>query len=546
MSAELHGSFISGDFTKLNEDGRDVPVGDLAREAGVSNPRSKWNVDTEPYVFLSHTGKDNVKEEIARPTHWFLTNHCAVKAFLDDSSTQPGMEKSLALLEPAYRCTHALVLLSPTFRSRRYCVQELNTFVSRFQQETDGSFHLIPALWMLSNTRGYADFMHELIWLKDSENAAAGDYMVFSLWPRLRKELGLEPMHELALEEMLVKYENTHRGQKRAIPACLESFVNGSDIPREIITRRCWQLESYSDFGVDLDSLTLHVADSVRSSSSTIPSLNDDTLYCRVIKQFWKEESPEGRLVQIPECTVSRFAPFTVGAPWLKAKIHLQERKKMEKRNYKAGQAAKVNAKLAVTAGQMVLREHEFEGFTGCRYLGLYQAIVRNSIPLFVTTPYYQKSLSRVFDKHETDAIQAKVVGEVVRLPQEFCDAFADYMADEEIGTDVIQDKKKKLHAIVVGDEGTRIEYIKKTAYLDGDIWVAAEGDDAYTSFRSRFCNLADREDLGTAVEDLRREIEDLDLQVVYQFDQVDKRFDDGEAAIISHRQQRMSDSDTR
>ena len=256
-------------------------------------------------------------------------------------------------------------------------------------------------------------------------------------------------------------------------------------------------------------------------------------MWFRFTKQFYKLEPGEhaGKLVEIRPCTVSVFAPFCIGPYWLKAKSHLAERKRMERGNYSESEMAKANAKLAVTAGQMVLRVGEFAKFQGYRYLGIYQSIARNSIPLFVTAQYYNEHLIHIFQNHDVDAFDATVVGRIMELPLEFKEAFGDYVRDDDtpdgdFRTTVRSLKGKQQYAILVGENGdndeTGIEYIRPTAYLDGDVWVAVN-EGGITSFKSRFCNLADREDLSAAIADLKREVNDED--VVYQFDSVDKRF---------------------
>ena len=248
-----------------------------------------------------------------------------------------------------------------------------------------------------------------------------------------------------------------------------------------------------------------------------------------LIKQFWKLESGahHGKLIKMKGVTISVFAPFTIGAPWLKSRSHLEERRKMESGSYKPSQTARANAKLAVTAGQMVMRAGEFAThWPGYRYMGMYQAIVRNSIPLFCTSRYYDETLHQIFQEYKSDCIDGDVVGRLIEIPQEFRDAFADFVYEEEVHTSVRKIKGRALYGILVGEDGTGIQNVRPTAYLDGDIW-AATSKDKVTAFHSRFCNLADREDLGAAIEDLKREIRG--DEIVYQFDMVEKHFEDDE-----------------
>jgi len=59
-----------------------------------------------PYFFLSDTGQDDVKKEIARPTYWFLKKILGVEAFLDQLSAIPGRLKIEALMPPASTSAH--------------------------------------------------------------------------------------------------------------------------------------------------------------------------------------------------------------------------------------------------------------------------------------------------------------------------------------------------------------------------------------------------------------------------------------------------------
>ena len=144
-------------------------------------------------MFLSHTGRDGAKDILARPTKWFLEEVCKVKAFLDDGDTKWGDDVYDTVGKAAYKCTHALVLLSSSFRTRRYCVLELNSFLHCRRTEGTRSFCLLPALWdtRMENTnigdnrlnlQGIVHIRH------DTNNPAC--YLLETLWPRLVRKLG--------------------------------------------------------------------------------------------------------------------------------------------------------------------------------------------------------------------------------------------------------------------------------------------------------------------------------------------------------------------
>jgi len=190
----------------------------------VDNPEQKWPMSDKPFVFLSQTGRDGVKEDIARPTYWFLTEILQVGAFLDEQTMPRGSSKIEALIGPAYTSTHALVVLSPLYRTREYCVLELNTFMGRLRKG-DG-LKVIPALWKMNNVEGYHKAVDDLTWIVHEGSPGPVDYMVQTLWPALVRELHRPEMTRHTFEEHLLEYIKTHRGRAYAIPASFEVFAS--------------------------------------------------------------------------------------------------------------------------------------------------------------------------------------------------------------------------------------------------------------------------------------------------------------------------------
>lgn len=86
-------------------------------------------------VFISHTGTGRIKSDIALPTYWLLTKKCNVEAFLDAETLGPGRDVDGNLAKEAYRCTHALCIISAEYRESKYCIKELNTFMKRLSEE---------------------------------------------------------------------------------------------------------------------------------------------------------------------------------------------------------------------------------------------------------------------------------------------------------------------------------------------------------------------------------------------------------------------------
>ena len=203
----------------LREGGKEEDVGDLLPE--------NLPISSTPLVFLSCTDRDAVKGEIARPTHWFLTSILEVEAFLDEYDTEAGSPVVEALVRPANTCTHALVILSPSFRKREFCVRELNTFMARLRSK-DG-ISIIPALWLTENVEGYHRDVDKLIWVGDKETRDPATYMVHTLWPVLVRQLGGTEIGTELLEKRLVQYVQSQRGLTCSIPSSLERFARNRE-----------------------------------------------------------------------------------------------------------------------------------------------------------------------------------------------------------------------------------------------------------------------------------------------------------------------------
>ncbi|CAB9497762.1 expressed unknown protein [Seminavis robusta] len=177
-----------------------------------------------------------------------------------------------------------------------------------------------------------------------------------------------------------------------------------------------------------------------------------------------------------------------------------------------------INSMLSFTAAQMVW-SLDFPSHS-LKYFGLYQGIVRNSIPLFVTDDYYQKVLKKQF--HEMGStFDADVVGRAKIWPKDFTSLFNAKLMGTRLVTPRITGQDRPVYGIVIGeDEDTGIASPRITPYLDGDIWCALKVN-GITSFYSRFCNIADDQDESYLISDLQNEIQKLpSYEVVFQFDQ--------------------------
>ena len=226
---QQHGAKVSSVYTRALRNGREIDVGELTVQ-GVTDPGSVWKVDFagDPYVFLSHRGQD-AKDEIIRPTNWFLSEILKVRTFFDAETMPPGDEKTRSLIEPAHECTHAVVFVSPSFRESKYCVMELNTFVSRHRR---GGVSLIPCLWHINDVyglQGYAPVLKQVTWLKPG-TWDAPSYLVSKLWPVLMQKL--ERRTQTPLKTLLLQYvqENRRDDTTPPIPQSLEKWFHENSL----------------------------------------------------------------------------------------------------------------------------------------------------------------------------------------------------------------------------------------------------------------------------------------------------------------------------
>lgn len=206
----------------LSSDGKsERDVGILPRPADV--PSSK-----KPYVFLSQTNRDDVKELYSRPVHWFLQERLGVSAFLDESTSMAGRASEINIALAAYSCTHAIVFLSVSYRKRPWCVKELNTFMKRRDK---GEMIVIPVLVDLPDTTGFCDRLDSISWIKCKHGTGAAAFISRELWPQISdlfrnedSEYGKDSPR--ASEKLLLEYiRHEEESSNRPVPADFRKFA---------------------------------------------------------------------------------------------------------------------------------------------------------------------------------------------------------------------------------------------------------------------------------------------------------------------------------
>ena len=290
-----------------------------------------------------------------------------------------------------------------------------------------------------------------------------------------------------------------------------------------------------------LGNTTYAISDQPKSETEEIPFES--------ISDFWQHALnhgyPPGTRIAI-EGQLSLLGPALPGVPIGKRKLHLDTRrilKKIEQRlledGYPVGPTT-LDALLGYTAGQMVIRPPTDVPYI---YLGLYQSIVRNSIPLFVRKEYYENVVAQFFTSDTT--VEAFVAGYPVRI-DEFGKHFEGFL--KEFGIyDIFEtewfDQLFNGYILQVDgdDDLSRIEYRSKSRYLDGDIWVAIRTRNT-DSVVSRFLDISDAQDLASERSQLQRDINKLydEYEVISEYDQMN-RLMTGRQIINAERKMRAS-----
>lgn len=143
------------------------------------------------------------------------------------------------------------------------------------------------------------------------------------------------------------------------------------------------------------------------------------------IREFWAASRRHvlraGTYVTI-RGTLSKYGPMIIGDPRLKRERHLEYRRTLlEKEKPGAESAYTVNPALSLTAGATVWR---FEPLNNLVYLGLYQAVIGNSIPIFIEEEYYNEKVNRIFaeqpEQHSSYFIEVELTGILESIKSNF------------------------------------------------------------------------------------------------------------------------------
>ncbi len=309
-------------------------------------------------------------------------------------------------------------------------------------------------------------------------------------------------------EELRLAREREKQGQIDLLPVLVESFdigshwlgqlqavtVNGKSIAQSRLGSAAWEsvakqirLKIECIQGTRPVMQALNEVEEVVSSgdvqlSELVLHRQPQATQFRTVSAFWKAKSTlleELDLVTV-QGTLSQFAPMLMGPPRAKRLLHREFRKAIETdRKFGERKRLTINACMSISAGQMVHREVRKDNRK--RLLGLYESIVRNSIPIFVLPEYYEQELLPAFlDNQGSGCIEAIVTGRLFLLDNNYIRRFFSRQGiDEILPAFVIDDLCQDAYALEVGSPGTKVQKLvdQPVRYLDGDIWLAVKSD---------------------------------------------------------------------
>jgi hypothetical protein len=139
---------------------------------------------------------------------------------------------------------------------------------------------------------------------------------------------------------------------------------------------------------------------------------------------------------------------------------------------------------------------------------GLYESIVRNSIPVYVTQDHYRESVRRIMAETREDAFEARVQAWVVKQDNShFRDYAKKYGLEGYISRATVDEISQSTLGLFINGEHTGIERLGPPRYLDGDIWVAGQSS-TRQFFVTTFLNVANATQRDSALRELRKELD--------------------------------------
>lgn len=234
------------------------------------------------------------------------------------------------------------------------------------------------------------------------------------------------------------------------------------------------------------------------------------------IREFWNimdREMSSGDSASISG-TLSCLSPVIIGDPYGKCDLHRAYRRQSVL-DEESQPRDVIDSCMAFTAGQLVWNLPEMWGW---KCYGLYQSIVRNSIPVFINESYLRKQLIPQMQNQPNQlTCSVEIRGKVGRVR-----GFASLVEQRGFIQPVALGPQKPLGLFIDGDDGTFVRVIGESSYLDGDIFfvVTHEGHEFVVS---RFLDLSSDKQIHTQTEELVKDCEEKypDGKVVMRYDNI-------------------------
>jgi len=244
------------------------------------------------------------------------------------------------------------------------------------------------------------------------------------------------------------------------------------------------------------------------------------TVSCDHMRHLWllveDRTSQDASIEDVPVVRVrgqlSLYAPLLFGHPKHKRQLHLELRQGavelVKALGCEFGEL--LNGLLSYSAGQMVIRPYFMDQYV---YIGLYESIVRNSIPVMIERKYFTSLLSSLFQDNNT--LDVVVQGFLDEIPNYAKAALQDFGITDRLKSFIAEQTLQSVGQpncalIVNGDEQSFVELPsdskrapRPARYLDGDVWVA----NGANSLITRFIDVSWREDMLNAVADIEHEV---------------------------------------
>lgn len=393
-----------------------------------------------------------------------------------DGCIRPGAEFEPEIAEQLKRSDIVLLLLTPAFIDSEYCYE--NELELALQQHREGNVRVIPVL------------LKEVAW-------------------RDRK---FSPFQAIPQDKSKARPVEKWRPQSAGFVAIRKQLA--SEI-RELISPGI--ATDVSKVTRTLQKMSARDIEQIGAHQTVVKKRY------RSVMQFWADRAHlrEGDLIEI-EGTFSDFAPLLIGYPKAKRALHMSFRKALEKSPQLARiKSRTINACMSISSGQMVYRDRNIaqEGV----FCGLYESIVRNSIPIFITRQFYESSIREIMLKNSCDTFYANIVARVTMKKMTKLKQFIKkYDITHVISKQVIDDLCQNSLGLLVDGKSTSISFAAPAKYLDGDIWIAGETRGS-EFFETTFIDIGDPRDREDALVILRQKLDEHrgNPRLVGQYDEV-------------------------